>query len=94
MYSDFLQPTILEPTRIVTVNNSTSLIDNIFTNLYDKNNDHGNLLDKISYHLPNFVIIKDVCNKRVTQNNKIRDMKNFDENLYKANLIEIQKLIK
>ena len=45
MYSNFLQPTISEPTRI-TINNRPSLTGNIFTNLYDKNIDSGNLQDK------------------------------------------------
>ena len=48
-----------------------------------------NLLGEISNYLPNFVIIKDVFNKKKTQNIKIKDMKNYDENLYK-----IDKIIK
>ena len=66
MYSNFLQTTILEPT-VITANTRPSLIDSIFTNLYDKTIDSGNLLDKISDYMPNFVIIKDVFNKKKTQ---------------------------
>ena len=47
MYSNFLQPTILEPTRIVS-NNRPSLIDNIFINTYDKPIHSGNFINKIS----------------------------------------------
>ena len=88
MHFNFLQPTILEPTRI-TANSRTNLID-IFTNFYDKNINSGNLLDKISNHMPNFVIIKDDFNKKKIKNIKIRDMmKISDENLYKIDLKEI-----
>ena len=66
MYSNFLQTIILEPT-VITANTRPSLIDSIFTNLYDKTIDSGNLLDKISDYMPNFVIIKDVFNKKKTQ---------------------------
>ena len=91
MHFNFLQPTILEPTRI-TANSRTNLID-IFTNFYDKNINSGNLLDKISNHMPNFVIIKDDFNKKKIQNIKIRDMmKISDENLYKIDLKEIQNI--
>ena len=45
MYSNFLQPCILEPTRIV-ANNRPSLIDNIFINTIDKKIDSGNIIDK------------------------------------------------
>ena len=43
MYSNFLQPCILEPTRIV-ANNRPSLIDNIFINTIDKKIDSGNII--------------------------------------------------
>ena len=53
MYSNFLQPCILEPTRIV-ANNRPSIISNIFINTIDKNIDSGNIIDKVSDHMPNF----------------------------------------
>ena len=56
MYSNFIQPTILEFKRITT-KNGPRLMDNFLTNLYDKNIDSRNLQDKISDHLPNFIII-------------------------------------
>ena len=55
VYSNFLQPCITEPTRIVS-SNRPSLVDNIFINIIDKNLYSGNLLDKLKDHLPNFVI--------------------------------------
>ena len=47
MYSNFLQPCILESTRIAS-DNRPSLLDNIFINTYDKPILSGNIIDKIS----------------------------------------------
>ena len=55
--SNFLQPCITEPTRIVKYNRP-SLVDNIFVNIYDKKIQGGNIIDKIPDHLPHFAIIK------------------------------------
>ena len=81
MHSNFLQPTILEPTRIVS-NNRPSLIDNIFINTYDKPIHSRNFINKISDHMPNFVIVRDIFEKLKTKKIKIRDMKNFDDEKY------------
>ena len=62
-------------------NNTLSLIDNIYTNLYDKNINRGNLLNKISDHFSDILIIKNVFSKRKTQDNNTRYMKIFYENL-------------
>ena len=59
MASNFLQPCITEPTRIIQ-GNRPSIVDNIFTNIFDKELYSGNLLDKITDHLPNFLIIKKI----------------------------------
>ena len=50
MYSNFFQPCITEPTRIVG-RNKPSLIDNIFINTRTKSQNAGNIIDKISDHL-------------------------------------------
>ena len=91
MYSNFLQPTILEPTRIVS-NNRPSLIDNIFINTYDKPIHSGNFINKISDHMPNFVIVRDIFEKLKTKKIKIRDMKNFDDEKYLHDLEEIKNI--
>ena len=52
MYSNFLQPYIIYPTRIVQ-NAKPSLIDNIFANCIDKDILSGNLIQNITDHLPN-----------------------------------------
>ena len=46
------QPCILEPTRLA-VGNRPTLIDNIFVNSIEKEVNAGNLMDKLSDHLPN-----------------------------------------
>ena len=48
--SIFLLPYILQPTRIT--ERSATLIDNIFANTYAMNAISGNLVPKISDHLP------------------------------------------
>ena len=78
--SNLLQPHILGPTRLLD-NNKPSVNDNILTNFIDKNLQfNGNFYDKISGHLPNFIIIEDVY-ENITKEVKVvkREMKNFDE---------------
>ena len=58
--SFFLLPYILEPTRIT--ERSATLIDNIFANTYAMNAISGNLVSKISDHLPQFLIV-DIISK-------------------------------
>ena len=79
--SSFLQPCITKPTRIVSYNRP-SLVDNIFVNIYDKTIFGGNLLDKITDHLPNFIIIKNLPLKPQIKKIRIRDMKNFNHEKY------------
>ena len=55
MIGNFFQPCILEPTRIVS-NAEPSLINNIFINSLEKIVTSGNLIEKISDHMPNFII--------------------------------------
>ena len=58
MYSNFLWPCILGPTRTVT-NNRPSIIGNTFINTIDRNIDSGNIIDKVSGHMPNVLLVKD-----------------------------------
>ena len=89
MYSNFFQPCILEPTRI-TSNNRPSLLDNIFINTLDKDVYSGNIIDKISDHMPNFAII--VFHKKRNQKIMVRDMSHFNEIIYKKDLEELKRL--
>ena len=61
MTFNFLQPCITEPTRIIQ-GNRPSIVGNILTNIFDKELYSGNLLDKITDHLPNLLIIKNIKN--------------------------------
>ena len=79
--SFFLQLCITKPTQIVSYNRP-SLVDNIFVNIYDKTIFGGNLLDKITDHLPNFIIIKNLPLKPQIKKIRIRDMKNFNHEKY------------
>ena len=68
--SNILQPCAIEPTRIVP-GNRPSLVDNTFINIINKNTYSGNLLDKLTDHLPDFVIIKNLNKKTSKQKIKM-----------------------
>ena len=79
------QPCITEPTRI-TNTNKPSLVDNIFTNLFE-NPVSGNILEQISYdHLPNFVILDNANIRKVGESVK-RDKKNLDVTKFQNDLL-------
>ena len=94
MFQHFLQPCIVEPTRIID-GNRPSLIDNIFINSIEKNITSGNILDKITDHMPNFISVNNyiIKNKKIIK--KIRNFKNFDEKEYQKDLnsINIKSLL-
>ena len=73
IYCDFFQPCITEPARVVS-KKKLSLTDHIFINTCTKQLNVSNLVDKISDHLPNFLIIS----QKEKLKTQIRDMKNFD----------------
>ena len=79
------QPCINEPTRIIN-GHKPSLVDNIFSNSIEKCIS-GNILDKISDHLPNFVIFENVKSKPKPKPIKRRNMKHSDELKYQADLL-------
>ena len=99
MLSNFFQPHILQPTRIIN-NNKPSLIDNIFLNSIEHDTLSGNLVSKISDHLPNFIFCKSINLKSKGKNRGFyRDFSNFNIDSYihdlrksqleeKVNLIE------
>ena len=85
MYSHFFQPCIIEPTRIVG-RNKPSLIDNIFINTCSKSLNAGSIIDKISDHLPNFLIIQNLKEERLKRKIQIRDIKNFKLETFSTDL--------
>ena len=72
LYSNFCQSYIVLPTRIVD-NAKPSLLDNIFANTIEHDPISGNLTNKISDHLPNFLILqqfdKDIKPIKITRRN-------------------------
>ncbi len=70
VFANFLQPLILKPTRIIE-NQKPSLIDNIFINSVDINAWSGNLIAKISDHMPNFLIL----DKKLSKNNQNQSLR-------------------
>ena len=89
MYTNFLKLNIVKQTKIL-ANNRPSLIDNIFINTLGKEISSDNLLDKISDHMPNFVIVKDILEKKRNRKVKIRDMKKFCKETFLKDLDEIK----
>lgn len=66
MNSNYLLPYILQPSRVT--DRSATLIDNIFANTFNFNALSGDLVTKISDHLPQFLITEDLKVNYVTPN--------------------------
>ena len=64
IYSHFFQPCITEPTRILG-RNKPCLINDIFISTCTKSLNAGNIINKISDHLPNFLIIQNLKEQRL-----------------------------
>ena len=62
--SNFFQPCILEPTRLV-LSSRTSLICNIYINLCNKTIHSNNLLDNVTNHMANVCIIEDIYQEKI-----------------------------
>ena len=88
MFSNFFQPCITEPTRVVD-RDRPSLIDNIFSNVIDKKIVSGNILSKISDHMPNFLIILDFVHKSLN----VRDKYEILKHLMKKLILKILHLL-
>ena len=76
--SNNILPHITIPTRIT--NKSSTLIDNIFTNITSSNPTSGNLTLSVSDHLPQFFIIPDKNKKPIPKKHSIyrRNLKNIN----------------
>ena len=68
--------------------NKPSLIDNILINTCTKSLNAGNIIDKISDHLPNFLIIQNLKEERLKQKIQIKDMKNFKLETFSNGLLQ------
>ena len=80
MNSNFLLPYVLQPTRVT--DRSATLIDNIFANTYNFNALSGNLVTKISDHLPQFLIIEDLKVNYTSLNYYKHDYSRFNEEVF------------
>ena len=86
LLSNFFQPHILQPSKILNYS-KPSLIDNIFLNSIDHVTYSGNLVSKISDHMPNFIFCKNMQLKTTKDNRGyFRDYKNFNPDLYVRDL--------
>ena len=92
MCFNFLRPCILEPTRTA-ANNRPSIIDNIFINTIDKKIDSGNKTDKVSDHMSNYLLVKDIIETKKYQKIKSRYIKNFSRKKYLKELEEINTML-
>ena len=88
MMSNTFQPCILEPTRLVASNRPT-LIDNIFINTIEKEVQSGNLMQKLSDHLPQFILIKDIKQRPCKSNRTQKDFSKFVESEFKSDIKRI-----
>ena len=81
MYSNFLQPCITEPICMIT-GQVPSIVDNTLTNIFEKNLNSDNLVDKITDYLPNFLFIADFIYQQKKTKIRIRNMKAFYQEIY------------
>ena len=88
MIENSYQPCILEPTRII-LGNKPSLVDNIFSNSVEPVTS-GNFYQKITDHLPNFVIFNNTRPQKQKEFVKKRCPKpNFDIAKFQTDLLEL-----
>ena len=92
MLDNSYQPCITEPTRIINKSNP-SLIDNIFSNSVEACIS-GNLFEKITDHMPSFVIVENVKTRTKPKQVKRRNMKNSDPLHYQADLYLLLQLLR
>ena len=59
-----------------------SIVDNILTNIFGKNLNSDNLLDKITDYLPNSLFIADFIDHQKKPKIRIRNMKAFYQEIY------------
>ena len=89
MCSHFFAPYILQPTRIV--DNSKTLIDNIFMNCLEFETFSGNLTSQISDHLVQFIVINNFYKQKPRLENKLiqRNYQFFNKDEFKNDLKDI-----
>ena len=72
--------------------NRPRLIDNIVVNTYGKQLFAGNFLDKVSDHLPNFLIINEIKNSLTKRKIVVRDFKKCNKHHYLQDITELNNI--
>ena len=85
MYTHLFLPNIIYPTRIVE-NARPSLIDNIYSNCINREIISGNLIEKISDHMPNFLILQDLKKSELRIKYQKRDYSKFNAMSFELDL--------
>ena len=80
MVSHYLLPYILHPTRVT--DHSSTVIDNIFSNITDFDTKGGNILCDIGDHFPQILIVDRTCPHHKSCSSAKRDFSHFDENKF------------
>ena len=80
MVSHYLLPYILHPTRVT--DHSSTVIDNIFSNITDFDTKSGNILCDISDHFPQVLIVDKTSLNYKSCSFAKRDFSHFDENKF------------
>ena len=90
MISYSLLPYILHPTRVTDY--SSTVIDNIFSNITDCESKSGNILCDISDHFPQFIVLeKSIVNYNACSFVK-RDFSNFNENSFVHDYLSLDQV--
>ena len=80
MVSHYLLPYVLHPTRVT--DHSSTVIDNIFSNIIDFDTKSGNILCDISDHFPQILIVDETYPNYKSCSFAKRDFSHFDENKF------------
>ena len=80
MVSHYLLPYVLHPTRVT--NDSSTVIDNIFSNITDFDTKSGNILCDISDHFPQILTVDRTCPDYKSCSFAKRDFSHFDESKF------------
>ena len=80
MVSHYLLPYVLHPTRVT--DHSSTVVDNIFSNITDFDTKSGNILCDISDHFPQILIVDRNCPDYKSCSFAKCDFSHFDENKF------------
>ena len=73
-------------------NKNDSCSEAKYSNIFAKDLNSGNLIDKITDHLPNFLFIADFIDQQKNKKIRIRNMKIFNQETYLKDLDSLKSL--